>query len=134
MVLISWQPQLSVNVSRFDTQHKELISLINELHDAMLSGKTRDIIADVLLRLTDYTITHFADEENLMLEHNYPQYKTHKLAHENLVAKVKETIQKYEAGLPINVEVMHFLKDWLKNHIMGEDKAYSSFFNSFGVK
>lgn len=134
MALISWQDNLSVGVEKFDKQHKELINITNELHDAMLSGKTKEIIGEVLHRLTNYTVTHFADEEKMMLAHNYPGYQAHKTAHETLVKQVKEVIQKHESGLPINMEVMQFLKEWLRKHIMGEDKAYGSFFNSKGIK
>lgn len=134
MALINWTPQLSVGVSKFDEQHKELIRLINELHDAMLTSKAREVLGDLLKRLSDYTVYHFSDEEKLMEQYNYPRYPMQKKAHDLLVAKVKVEIEKYASGLPITMEVMHFLKGWLTKHIMIEDKEYGSFFESKGLK
>ncbi len=134
MALISWTPQLSVGVSKFDEQHKELIRLINELHEAMLSSKTREVLGDLLKRLSDYTEYHFSDEEKLMKLHNYPKYSDQKKAHDSLVVQVKDEIAKYSSGLPVTMEVMHFLKNWLTKHIMIEDKEYGSFFNNKGIK
>lgn len=39
MSLIQWDDNLSVNISTFDNQHKKLILMINELHEAMAQGQ-----------------------------------------------------------------------------------------------
>jgi len=49
--------------------------------------------------------------------------------------KVQDVQKKYLEGSTIlSQEVMNFLKEWLRNHIQGEDKKYGTFFNSIGVK
>ena len=37
-------------------------------------------------------------------------------------------------NLLLAIGVMDFLSGWLRGHIMGTDKKYSSFFNENGVK
>ncbi len=133
MALISWNKLYSVKISKFDEQHKELIRLINELHDAMMQSKTQEVMSNILLRLSDYTIFHFSDEEKLMEEYSYPDYLRHKSSHLELISQVKGIIKKHDDGILINTEVMHFLKHWLSNHILVEDKEYGSFFNSNGI-
>ena len=78
MALITWNDVYSVKVKQFDDQHKKLIDLVNQLHDAMKVGKGGQVIGDVLKALIDYTGSHFAAEERLMKLYNYPDYEQHK--------------------------------------------------------
>ncbi|MCC6132451.1 MAG: hemerythrin, partial [Acidobacteria bacterium] len=56
MSLITWSDELSVGVSAFDNQHKRLVALINELHDAMSAGKGSKVLGKILSELADYTV------------------------------------------------------------------------------
>ncbi|MGB8773830.1 MAG: hemerythrin domain-containing protein, partial [Terriglobales bacterium] len=67
-----WNPSYSVKVYALDAQHKKLFDIIRELYTAMSSGHGKDAVGDVLRRLIDYTVQHFAAEEKLMAEHAYP--------------------------------------------------------------
>lgn len=134
MALFEWNQKLSVGVTKFDDQHKELIRLINDLHDAMLKGHAKEVMSDVLKRLSNYTVVHFSDEEKAMQQYSYPRYPNQKEAHTKLIAQLKDIEKKHNEGMPITMEVMNFLKDWLTKHIIGEDKMYGSFFNEKGVK
>jgi hemerythrin-like metal-binding protein len=59
----------------------------------------------------------------------------HKKEHVAFVQKVTEFKDGFEKGkLSVTVEIMHFLSDWLKNHIKGTDRKYSQFFNDKGLK
>ena len=48
------------------------------------------------------------------------------------VSGFKEGLEKGKMSLTI--EVINFLSDWLKKHIMGTDKKYSQFFNEKGFE
>ena len=134
MALMEWKDEYSVSVSGFDSQHKKLINLINDLHSAMSNGKGKDILGKTLDELVSYTVFHFASEEKMMKEHNYSCYSIHKIEHEKLAKQVIEFQGNLKSGeYVIPQEVLLFLKNWLVNHIMGTDKKYSGFFNSKGV-
>ena len=45
MSLITWDESLSVNVAEIDRQHQKRVAMINELHDAMKSGKGKEIVS-----------------------------------------------------------------------------------------
>lgn len=133
MTLVNWSTNLSINVVRYDEQHKELVNLINELHEGMLNGSAHEAMGEILNRLTNYTVTHFKDEEEWMAQYNYPKYIEHKNSHEQLVEQVKVVVQKHQAGMKINKEVLLFLKDWLNMHILDEDKEYGAYLNSNSI-
>ncbi len=40
MPLVKWNEKLSVGVSIIDDEHKNLVEMLNELYDAMLSKKS----------------------------------------------------------------------------------------------
>lgn len=134
MAFISWNENLSVDVKMFDEQHKQLIGLINNLHDAMSQGKGAAALGTVLNELIDYTKTHFADEEKIMKQYNYPSYGLHVIEHRNLTDKVVELQNKYNHGnMVLSMDVMQFLKDWLTHHILETDKKYGVFYRSKGI-
>ncbi|HTZ18157.1 MAG TPA: bacteriohemerythrin [Dissulfurispiraceae bacterium] len=134
MALINWSEDYSVHVKEMDEQHKKLIAMINDLNDAMKSGKSKDIMDKILKGLIDYTVFHFGAEEKLMKSNNYPGYQQQKTQHESLTKKVMEYQERLNSGkMVMGVEVMNFLKDWLINHIKGLDTKYGPFLNSKGI-
>jgi hemerythrin len=134
MALLAWNDSYSVKVKEIDDQHRKLIDMINELHDAMKVGKGKEVIGKVLTALTDYTRRHFSAEENLMKLHGYPAYEEHKKSHNQLVVQVADIQKKYSDGGVLSQEVLAFLKDWLINHIKGMDQKYGPHLNAKGLK
>ena len=56
MALFEWKNDLSVGIAEIDRQHKVLIDLINQLHDAMLTRKTKEVMSGNLKGLLDYNV------------------------------------------------------------------------------
>ncbi len=135
MPLVTWNQSLSVGVETFDTQHQKLIDMLNELHDAMKSGKGNDVTSSILNRLTIYTVSHFSAEEAKMSLFSYPLMAQHKKEHADLVAQIKDFQKKFLAGeAGLSIQLMNFLRDWLVNHISGTDMKYKTFFVEKGVE
>jgi len=135
MAFIDFSEKLSVQVSIIDDQHKKLIAIINDLHDAMAAGKGKIVINDVLLRLVDYTKMHFSTEERLMAQHNYPDRLAHETQHIELVSQVGQLYNKViEGKVSVTLDTMVFLKDWLNHHILETDKKLGAFLAGKGVK
>jgi hemerythrin len=135
MALIEWSDKLSVNIPSIDDQHKVLVDLINQLHDAMKTGKSKDVIASVLSSLIDYTKKHFAHEEKCMTQTCYAHLKDHKCQHDDLAVKVLQFEADFKAGkVGLTMEVLTFLQQWLNGHIMKSDKGYSEHLIAHHVK
>ena len=130
-----WNESYSVGVLAMDNQHKKLFAMINDLHAAIKAKDTREAMGKVLDGLLEYTREHFANEESLMGQCGYPDFKRHKQLHTELVAQVGEINERFRKGEPvISVELFGFLMNWLTNHIQGADKLYSACLNSKGVR
>ena len=119
--------------------HREHVTtldfIINELSEAMTQKKGKEVVEKTLKGLIDYTRTHFSTEEKYFAQFRYPDAREHAQEHAAFVKKVGEFRDDYEKGrLGLSVEVMYFLRDWLKDHIQGVDKKYSAFFNANGLK
>jgi len=135
MALIEWDETFSVKVAGIDKQHQKLVSMTNELHDAMKQGKGKSIMSNIIIELINYTKTHFQTEEKYFEEFGYPEKDSHKKEHSDFVNKVKEFKNDFDNGkLGLSIEIMSFLSNWLRNHIKGTDKKYSKFFNEKGLK
>ena len=134
-VLFTWEDSFSVNIGVIDMQHKKLVSMVNDLHQAMMEGSGKDKLGSILSNLVGYTRGHFTTEERLMRTHAYPDFLAHKSEHEHLTRTVMDFQRRFlsnEVGL--SVEVMEFLRDWLVKHILGSDKKYSPFLIAKGVR
>jgi hemerythrin-like metal-binding protein len=126
MPFISWSSQLEVPNDTINQQHKKLIQKVNELHDAFYAGKADP--AGVMMFLVNYIAEHFATEEKLMVQYDYPATEAHRVAHQELRNDVTDRAQAYIGGADIDPEeLLQFLKGWLTNHILGMDKQLAEF-------
>ncbi len=135
MALINWDGSLSVNIAEIDQQHQKLVSMINELNDAMKQGKSKDVLGKIVTGLISYTAIHFKTEEKYFAQYGYPDADSHNSEHSAFVQKVTDVKERFESGqISLSIEIMNFLRDWLQNHIKGTDKKYSHFLNEKGLK
>lgn len=125
MSLIPWNDSLSVGVQIIDNQHKVLVNTLNDLHAAMMEGKANQVTGPILRRLLAYTRDHFSLEEEMLADAGYAELETHKLEHRELARKVEGYMARFESGdIALNPHLMNFLRDWLRMHIQGADRAY----------
>ncbi|MFH0735624.1 MAG: bacteriohemerythrin [bacterium] len=135
MALIIWNQKYSVGINSIDLQHQKLIGIINELNDAMRTGKSKEVLSGILTSLTNYTKVHFKYEEDIFNKLNYADKNAHKMKHDKLTQEVINFSADFNKGrLSVSIDLMNFLSDWLTKHIMLEDKAYSTFLIQNGVK
>ncbi|CAL1240585.1 bacteriohemerythrin [Candidatus Methylocalor cossyra] len=134
MALITWtKDTFGTDVGVADDQHQKLFGLLNGLHEAVGAGN-RSAVGSKLDELINFVVMHFKTEEDLMKQHGYPEYETHKAEHDKLVATCADVQKKFHAGeLDITADTTDFVKDWLTNHIPNVDKHYGPFLKSKGV-
>jgi hemerythrin len=131
MSMFEWKPEYSLGHGAIDGQHQRLFALASDLHTAMTQGKGKGALSETLENLLAYTKTHFASEERLMQTHQYPEYAEHKAAHDALTKRVLDFQREFEDGrVGMTVELLQFLKDWLRTHIGETDRKVAMFLRS----
>ena len=126
MTFVQFSDDLRLGHAVIDAQHTSLFDMVNQLHDDMLAGNSRQQLGRVLAFLRSYTVEHFATEEAFMAETSYPEMAAHKAQHDDLVRQVRELEEKHTAGsLTLSITVMNFLRDWLAQHISVDDRKLS---------
>jgi hemerythrin-like metal-binding protein len=123
-----------VHVQEIDSQHEKLTGLLNQLHDAMSQQKEKTAIELLVTELCEYTKEHFAYEEDLMSEHQYPDYATHKAEHDRLLEHILELLDQFQNGdLLLSFGIIIDLKGWAMIHIDKSDKTLGAFLNSKNI-
>ena len=123
MAHLIWQKSYNTGIHEIDTQHREILYYINQLDDARKLDSRTDV-KDVIEAMADYTISHFAFEEALMEQANYPYLGPHQHVHKTLIARVGTFTERFEKGEDIADEFHALLRRWLINHIQRDDAAY----------
>lgn len=134
MAFMEWSENLKLHIDSIDEQHHRLVSLINELDDAVQANHGADVLGKVLEELIDYTKTHFKYEEALLEKHGYPSFPGHKAEHDALAEKVVFMQDMFSGGQDLDTDmVLNFLKVWLQEHILDIDKQYAPFLKEKGA-
>lgn len=122
MGIVEWKSHYSVGVEAVDHEHRELIDLINEVHEHLVAGAAQPDIAAFLGEIFRGISAHFALEEKFMRDHRYDQRDQHKEAHEELLDDLRDIMDGYEADPDAaSRELSHRLDDWFTLHFKTHD-------------
>lgn len=123
---VEWDQSLDVKVSDMNNEHKIWINYINTLHDEVEKGSADSTVLRAFDAMLDYTLKHFADEEEYLKKIGYPLFDEHKQAHEEFLNDIRGNQRKLASG---NLPKTFFqdLKGWLVRHIKIVDTQYGNF-------
>jgi hemerythrin-like metal-binding protein len=129
IMTLEWTEQLSVGNALIDSEHRNLIGMINSIEHALRSGNQLDLQRTFKL-LADCVRVHFLNEERVAKAAEFP-VEHHKRIHEYLQRELQYLREELEAksGMWSQGAVEHFsrmLGNWLLDHITGEDMQLKS--------
>ncbi|MDR0761231.1 MAG: hemerythrin family protein [Treponema sp.] len=128
-----WDKSLETGNSQIDAQHQQLFVALNRLVHTYQEGKGKDELKKSLDFLTDYTIKHFFDEEQLQQHYKYPDFENHKKYHDDFKKVVRnfsvELILK-GASDSLMQDVQATIGGWLVTHIKGQDAKVAAYIRS----
>jgi len=130
MPVIEWVEDLSVHVDEIDEQHRGIIEIINDLHDALLGSKTSELDnarIKALDAMEEKVSSHFATEEAYMAGIDYPDLNGHLEKHSAFLRLLRQHRKDLQDGvILLNSELMKTLASWFVDHELGEDQKFSS--------
>lgn len=133
MPVIEWVEALSVHVDEIDEQHRGIIEIINDLHDALLNRNTSELDnarTKALDTMEEKVSSHFATEEAFMAGIDYPDLKGHREKHSAFLKLLRQYRKDLQDGvILLNSELMKTLANWFVDHELGEDQKFSSFYS-----
>jgi len=122
MTLITWKDEFSVGVASVDLEHRELIGLINELHDMAGENASADEVMTMLGEIFAQISAHFALEEKWMRDSRYPRFAEHKNDHEMLLDELRDIMDRVEDdGAHDKAALSAELNAWFTNHFRTHD-------------
>jgi len=134
MPAIPWTEEILIHVEIIDNQHKKLLTLLNDLYDAMNRGEDKEGLARFIGDMADYTFYHFMTEEKYFERFQYPEAIQHKNEHRYFAEQVAEFQNRFNQGETIlSDDILLFLKSWINNHVKKNDQKLGLFLNERGV-
>lgn len=124
MTYMKWTSDLDLGIEVIDNQHRRIVEYINDLYRA-IERHSRDEVGEVLEQLVEYTMSHFAFEEDLQEQAGYPFLHAHRKVHELFSRKVADFQHRFELGEDVSRQLLTTLRAWLINHIKRDDADYA---------
>ncbi len=122
--MLEWDVVYSVGNQEIDEQHKVWIRILNEIEEIIHRKEFNYLnMLQIVEKLEKFVKFHFEYEENLMIEHSYPQIMEHTNAHNVFRDKLQNTyVLEIEKPKEFYNEMSDYLMKWLADHIMKADK------------
>ena len=122
MSLIEWKDEFSVGVASVDVEHRQMIDLINDLHDLVGENASEEEVSTMLGEIFAQISAHFALEEKFMRETRYPHFPEHKGDHEKLLDELRDIMDRVEDdGRYDETALSDELREWFTNHFSTHD-------------
>ena len=129
---IAWRDGLSVGDAKIDDEHRLLVQRVNELNTGLVAQLGRQEVLRLTRRLLDAAAAHFANEERLLRDRDYPDAEQHHLVHQALIAELFEAMDKF-TDTPVSLtwlaRGLNFSRA-LMDHLAHEDMKYRDWFES----
>ena len=134
---IEWTTDLETGISLLDEQHHRYIDLLNNYFKKVSEHSEADEkinqLTDSFDYLRQYAREHFATEESIMRELEYPDYLSHLKEHQHYVLHVgKLYMQMKTKGFSsqLSREVNFYTVEWFIEHILQADMKLVEFLNA----
>jgi methyl-accepting chemotaxis protein len=132
-----WDDSFESGVALIDSRHKRLFEAVNRLIDACEQGKGQEELARSLLFLSDYTIKHFAEEEELQQKYGYSEYPAHRQLHENFKQTVRDFAAELDTHGPSSALIERLKQEvggWLVTHVKAVDLKMAAVIRANGAE
>jgi hemerythrin-like metal-binding protein len=130
---IKWTEAMATGIVAIDKQHHYLVDTLQEANERLLREQGNALLEQIAKDLLGYAIMHFETEEGLMQRYGYaavyPQEaQDHITQHREFSHQVIAVCDQLREGKKVSrIEVLTFLNDWLRTHVLGVDRQLGRF-------
>ena len=122
MPLIQWDNTYESGLQEIDDHHQKLLEILNRAYDAKLYSTDKEEIQTIFQELINYSNYHFDTEEQILKDAGLPGLNAHIRKHNYFKNQLDAMMQEFISGGPqVNTDIVLFLWEWLKNHILEDD-------------
>ncbi|MBI4999138.1 MAG: hemerythrin family protein [Rhodocyclales bacterium] len=130
---IEWSDKMATGVAQIDSQHRFLVDTLRQANNRLLDDHEGALLGEIAKDLLTYAIMHFETEENLMRRYGYAEAfpelaKVHIAQHRDFSHQVVAVCDNLREGRQVSrMEVLKFLNEWLRHHVLGIDQKLGAF-------
>jgi hemerythrin len=138
---IQWREDWLLNIADVDSEHRQLVELLNLLAERFgIITPGNGILADrlaaeakiqaMLGQLGEQVRAHFCHEEALMQQVDFSGYESHRHEHRILLAEYADLMREIRSkGIScLDFKTLSALKIWLIGHIVDADKKFGDYY------
>ncbi len=121
-----------LGIDLIDRQHKQIVSLINDLHSLLVDGENRSPTSRVFSELVVTIAHHFRTEEVLMELTHYPELLAHQAEHRELMNGISLLKKDFDARrFALGIQDLDFFLNSVLDHTVKSDQKYKPFLQQF---
>lgn len=121
-----WSDDYLLGIQAIDDDHRNLFNTANHLYRAVKKRQGHQTIKATFDMLTKYVQEHFAREEELMEQIDFPGLAEHRQLHAGFTQAFFSTKQSYNVA-PKRFDFdgfLEFLRKWMVHHVLVEDRKF----------
>ena len=127
MALVYIEQVEYMSIDEMQQTHENEIKILNEIDKLAIlcdQGKaTQEELEEKLDEYIAHVHAHFANEERLMQEYDFPSYEMHKMAHDMFLADLEYATKNWKEYGNIN-KIINFVRktpEWIVMHVNSVD-------------
>jgi hemerythrin len=130
---IEWSDKMTTGVAQIDNQHRYLVDTLRQANRRLLDENEGPLLGEIAKDLLTYAIMHFETEEDLMKRYGYAEAfpelaKVHIAQHRDFSHQVVAVCDNLREGRQVSrVDVLKYLNEWLRHHVLGIDQKLGTF-------
>ena len=126
--VIEWDSSYELGIQTIDDHHRKLIELLNKSYNLLLHSTDKEWMQFILYELAEYADYYFGSEEYLMNTVSYKGLMPHIDKHNSFKDQLAVLMKDYLSQSPnVNTDIILFLSDWLRKHILIEDRKFTTY-------
>jgi len=123
MALVYVEQLEDMSIEQMQETHENEIRILNEIDNLAIScdrGEATQVeLEQKIDEYVEHVHKHFANEERLMQEYNFPSYDMHKTAHDMFLEELEQAIKYWKRYEDIN-KITNFIRrtpEWIVLHV-----------------